>query len=130
METVTIRSTVDRRALNVADLAADYKARGMEHHRAWDQLIIDRGLVPGIDAKEFYKIFDSVTPHLYQSEALTVAFQPTHFDTLLDLRVAIRQDDRDIYHLLWESGARGTNPPILPPDPQRFVPIGDDHADN
>jgi hypothetical protein len=50
----------DRRKVNAADLAAEYKSRGIDRQRAWSQFVIDRGLNPGIDAKEFYRIYDSL----------------------------------------------------------------------
>ncbi len=49
----------NRLTANAADLAADYKYRGMDRARAWDQFVIDRALRPDMDAKEFYRLFDS-----------------------------------------------------------------------
>ena len=57
------RAALEKRAMppNAADLASDYKARGMDRYRAWGQLVIDKQLNPGMDAKDFYKIYDSTT---------------------------------------------------------------------
>jgi hypothetical protein len=52
---------VNQMTANAADLAADYKARGMDRFRAWDQFVIDRALKPDIDAKTFYATYDRVT---------------------------------------------------------------------
>lgn len=123
MSTVTVIDEVNRRTANTADLAADYKARGMERHRAWDQLIIDRGLVPGLNAKAFYAIFDSVSPRLLSGEAKQVDFEPTHFDTMFKQQVAIRSDDQGVFFILWADGRTGSNPPFLPPEPERFVSL-------
>ncbi len=60
----------NRRAVSYYALAADYKARGMSKQRAWDQLIIDRGLIPGIDAKEFYGIYAAADTKLLPDEVI------------------------------------------------------------
>jgi hypothetical protein len=49
---------------NAADLAADYKAKGIERQASYSQFVRDRDLKPEMDAKEFYAIYDSVTPML------------------------------------------------------------------
>lgn len=46
---------------NAADLAADYKARGMDRYRAWDQFVIDRALRPDMDARDFYLVYEAVS---------------------------------------------------------------------
>jgi len=38
------------------------KAQGMEREMAWSQWVKFKGLVPGMDAKEFYEIFDTTFP--------------------------------------------------------------------
>lgn len=41
------------------ELAGDYKFRGIERQAAYSAFIRDRNLKPGIDAKEFFAIYDS-----------------------------------------------------------------------
>jgi hypothetical protein len=55
------RQPVNRLTADAADLAADYKSRGMSRQRAWSQFVIDRGLRPGMDAKDFYAVYDRVS---------------------------------------------------------------------
>jgi hypothetical protein len=125
MSTVTIRGQVNRYTASHADLAADYKARGMERHRAWDQLIIDRGLQPGINAKEFYAIFDNVTACALVGRAESVGFEATHRDTMFgDIGVSIRVDAQGVYRMVWANGMTGSQPPFMPPDAERFVALG------
>ena len=56
--------------VNVAELAAHYKAKGMTRHLAWDQYIKDVILQPRVrseevDAKEFFKVFDRAPSSLH-----------------------------------------------------------------
>lgn len=56
--------------VNVAELAAHYKAKGMTRHLAWDQYIKDVILQPRVrseevDAKEFFKAFDRAPSSLH-----------------------------------------------------------------
>ncbi|HOO11514.1 MAG TPA: strawberry notch family protein [Bacillota bacterium] len=67
----------NRLTLPVEKLAADYKARGMDKYRAWDQFIIDRALKPEIDAREFYQIVEEVSPNLIR-DGFTGEIVPTH----------------------------------------------------
>lgn len=123
MNTVTIKQSVNRYTASHADLAADYKARGMKRHQAWDQLIIDRGLVPGIDAKEFYALFDSVTACVLVGKVERIGFDATHRDTMFGIDVAIRVDESGVYRMVWANGMTGSQPPFMPPDADRFVAI-------
>jgi hypothetical protein len=55
-----------RLTASAADLAADYKARGIERQATYSRFVQDRALKPEMDAKEFYAIYDSVTPKLFE----------------------------------------------------------------
>jgi hypothetical protein len=37
--------------------------------------------------------------------------------------VRITTDDIGVYHLIWQDGTTGTNPPMAPPEIGRFIPI-------
>ena len=55
---------------NPADLAADYKARGIKRQEAWSRFVQDKNLSPGMDAADFYKIYDSVSPDLLKPKSV------------------------------------------------------------
>jgi len=78
--TVTSTNVVNRTTANIADLAADYKARGMGKRDAFNEFVKDRSLKPDIDASAFYKVFESVSPSVLPSNTKTreVDFIPTH----------------------------------------------------
>jgi hypothetical protein len=68
---------INRLTVNAADLAADYKARGMGKYRAWDQFVIDRALRPEIDARSFYGVYESVSADpLREKQTATVQAKP------------------------------------------------------
>lgn len=62
---------------SVTELAANYKFIGMNKFRAWDQYVIDTGLKPRINAKDFYNIYEVVTPEPYQTAKLPDDFRNT-----------------------------------------------------
>ena len=48
-------------ALNPADFAAELKERGVGRSESWSRWIQRTGLNPGMDAKDWYQIYDAVT---------------------------------------------------------------------
>jgi len=60
-----------RLTANAADLAADYKAKDIERQATYSQFVKDRALKPEMNAKEFYAIYDSVAPKLYEPDKRT-----------------------------------------------------------
>jgi hypothetical protein len=44
----------NRLTANAADLAADYKARGIDRQASYSFFVKDRGLKPEINSKEFF----------------------------------------------------------------------------
>lgn len=107
---------IDRRIASIEDLAADYKARGMDRFRAWSQFVIDRGLRPGIDAKAFYSIYDQVGPCLLEQHSRGVLTTPTHILTDTSgtaFRVALLDDDGVIVRYTTECGSEGSHPKSL-----------------
>jgi len=116
------RGQVNRLTVDPEDLAADYKARGLERTRAWGEFVKDRALQPEMDAKQFYAIFDQVSPARLPGPSYETAadFQATHLDTLTDTKVQITPTDFG-HKLVWEGGMTGSNPGPL--DEGRFKPI-------
>jgi hypothetical protein len=71
----------DPRNIAVEVLAAHYKWLGMDNREAFNQLIKDRALQPGIDMKPFTKIFESVNAKpIVENRSLDnfVGEAPTH----------------------------------------------------
>ena len=111
------------REISVQALAADYKYRGLNRHRAWDQLVIDCGLVPGIDAKDFYKIFDAVEPSPLIKDEPPSDFKPTHFDNYWGCKCEIITRDDGVIEIRWENGHYGGYPPCNPPEEGRYTEL-------
>lgn len=105
---ITIQNPINRQTTPIADLAADYKANNLTSHQAWDQFIIDRILKPEIDAKEFYKVFNIVTPCKlnYTTE---IDFTPTHTHKETGILAQITIDQNSNSSFITENGQTGTN---------------------
>lgn len=106
---------------SAADLAADFKWRGLSKYVAWDQYIISLGLKPQMDAKDFYALFDAVSPKPLNDYRLPADYKPTHHDTLIDMDCQIITDVVGVQHIVWLDGHTGSNPPGF--DADRFVPL-------
>lgn len=120
MQSVTIKTTGDRRAASAQALASDYKWRRFERHLAWDQFVIDRDLKPEMNAKDFYNLFDSAYSCPFYT-VLQVAFTPTHIDTIADLNVPCSiSGEGKPYNIVWANGMTGTE---FAPLNERFVKI-------
>jgi hypothetical protein len=78
--------TRERLTASAADLAADYRARGIERQASYGQFVKDRNLRPEISAREFYAIFDAVTPSLFVEHQIVGDTTPTHILTYTDGR--------------------------------------------
>ena len=100
-------------------LAADFKARGMDKYRAWDEFVKARALRPEISAQEFYGIFGSASPHPLVTRT-EIDFQPTHHDTLLGMDCQVTTDERGVHYIVWADGSTGSNPPMHPPTEPRY----------
>ena len=107
---------------SIADMAADYKSRGMDKFRAWDQYIIDMWLKPEINAGEFYDIFNTVTAKsLAPVYERPEGFDATHYDKLLQKDCMITLGRDGVWSIVWENGHTGTYPPCNPPELGRYV---------
>ena len=93
----------------VEDLIASYKHSGMDNKLGWSQFIKDRLLKPEIDAKEFYKIWQTVSARPLTTETNKVEFIATHYDNLQKMHVQNTQMDGYVKHL-WEDGSTGSTP--------------------
>ena len=100
---------------SVYTLASRYKAQGMDKCRAWDQYIIDMGLRPQIDAKEFYAIFAVADAHDDRNK-LPDGWTATHRDIYYDRLCQVTVDDYGVRHIVWDNGCTGSNPPDVEAD--------------
>jgi len=116
---------IQRLTARAADLAADYRARGLNRFVAWDTFVKDRALKPEMGAKKFYALYESVVP-CYLDNIISVPWEPTHWDTFLDWPVQIKRRD-DCWQLLRQNGANGSEPgDVLP---TRYVALAErDHV--
>ena len=93
---------------SVYSIASECKALGMDKYRAWDELIIRRGLKPEIDADQYYAIFEAASPKLKEI-TLPSDYSPTHFDKLLQRNCQLKSMD-GYYDIVWEDGHTGGCP--------------------
>jgi hypothetical protein len=55
---------MNTKEISALDLAADYKARGIEKSSSYSLFVRDRHLTPELDAKDFFKLFEKAEPRL------------------------------------------------------------------
>lgn len=117
---VTITRPLTRITASTEDLAADYKSRGMDQQRAWSEYLRDRALSPGIDAMDFYEIFQTVAPRRLRGEAVEVDFAATHIIDFGDgtptvpVMVTYPDGPEGPARFVSANGATGGNPPGQP----------------
>jgi hypothetical protein len=63
---------------NAHDVAAHFKALGIGRQESWSRWVQWTQLRPGMNAKDWYKIYDSVSPMLMQMAARPSMGEPTH----------------------------------------------------
>lgn len=130
MKEIEITQPVNRLLESAESLAANYKYDGCNRWAAWDRFIIDRGLKPEINAKEFYKVFDKATPKPIETRVI-VQYEATHWDTLLDMECQITDDEFGVHHIIWGTligfphgtPMTGSEPPNSPNFKDRYMPI-------
>lgn len=111
---------------SIADMASDYKFRGMDKYRAWDQYIIDTGLKPKINSAEFYAIFSTVVSKQSNEYKRPNGFIATHHDNYLNLDCQMMIDELGVWSVVWEDGHTGSYPPCNPPELGRYVEVHND----
>lgn len=115
---VTIAHVADRLSATAAELAADYKAQGLNRDTAYDRFVIDRALRPDMGKREFAALFDDAAAiRLDRTE--TVPFRATHHDTFLDCLVMATPTAYG-HALVWDFGMDGGEPGPLPDRYQRL----------
>lgn len=97
------------RKVTPTESAADSKARGFTKYLAWNAYIKDTGLKPEVDASEFYRLFEAITPELMLKKTIPDGWTPTHFDTFLSRMVQVTLRDGFV-ELVWDGGHTGSYP--------------------
>ena len=100
----------DYREYSAGQLAAHYKFLGLSKHRAFDQFIIDNGLVFSINAKDFYKLYQEAIPKkLWEEEEVDI--EMTHLDCRFSppVRCHIELINENMVSIIWENGYNGTH---------------------
>ena len=101
--------------------AAEFKARGIGRQESWSRWVQATSLRPGMDAKDWYSIYDNAEAMLPEVKAVVIT--PTHYDTLRQCNVEIHTDEFGVFVMQWADGGTGSNPPFLPPSEDRYIPI-------
>jgi hypothetical protein len=104
---------------NLYQLAAEIKAEGRDKYIAWDQYIIRTGLKPEVDAKEFYAIYEKISPAFAKKPNVNA----THHDNYFGIDCEMTTDEFGVISIVWSSGLTGSYPPCYPPEEGRFTPL-------
>lgn len=104
----------------IEDVCSHYKFIGITDPRlAFDSYIADTGMKPAFDSQDFQSVFSAARA---RDLRVLVDFEPNMYDRLAKCAVQVTQDNGGgVWRMLWANGLTGTNPPHLPPDPERFV---------
>jgi hypothetical protein len=119
---VSVLDNKIRATANTADLIADYKYHGIGKQVAWGKFVTDRLLRPEMNAKEFYALYEATAPARFECFS-EMAITPTHHDNVLGIDCQITKRDDGVFMIVWADGHTGSNPPIYPPDPERYVKL-------
>jgi hypothetical protein len=108
--TVTVRRRIPDNELTTEQLVQRIKSEHPSEAQAlYGRFVKARDLKPEIDAREFIRLLNSVSPneHVVQE---TVPFKPTHFDLVTQRAVQITQHPRGYFDILWSDGMTGSDP--------------------
>jgi len=108
-KTLNVKQAIPDQDLSDRELVQRIKSYRVDKTRGWGLFVKARNLRPGIDAKEFYKIFDSVNPDPHHT-IVSVKFEPTHIskDTPgLSIMVTSRTPHL-VRHIMSYGGTGGT----------------------
>ena len=110
------------RDMQVSEVCSYYKFLGIKDQRlAYDAYLVDSGLQPACDAKDFHKEFTASKASDYRE---LIDFTPNVFDLLVKSPAMVSKDkNTGIWYIVWQGGNTGTFPPCCPPDPERFIPV-------
>jgi len=99
---------------NAHDVAAHFKAFGIGRQESWSRWVQWTQLRPGMDAKDWYKIYDSVSPRQMPMAARPSMGEPTHRITYhygrLSKVVRVTQKAETFVAWVDEDGYTGNDP--------------------
>jgi hypothetical protein len=105
-----VKTRIPDSELSDKQLAERIKSYKVDKSKAWSLFIAARGLRPGIDAKEFYALFDSATADPWTRE-ITVKFEPTHRSKKDDsLTVMVTEYTPTVVRFIMSHGGTGSEP--------------------
>lgn len=112
--TVRVRRQIPSPELSDVHLVQRIKAMypSEDRNALYTRFVQERNLKPGIDAKEFYEIYDMVGSNLHVEDR-EVEFKATHRDKNTGTLVMVWLDDEGIYRLVTDYGSTGSCPPFL-----------------
>lgn len=98
-----------------SELAGDYKARGIDRQSSYSQFVKDRNLNPGIDAKDFFAIYDLAIAKLISRHIVNEKVEGmTHIltETYSDIPKHIKLLQEHETHIEWvtDFGMSGSTP--------------------
>jgi hypothetical protein len=105
--------------ISVYQSAENSKAAGYDKYYAWDMYIKDTGLKPEVDAKEFYAIYEKISPAVKTKPNINA----THHDNYFGIDCEMTTDEFGVISIVWSNGLTGGYPPCNPPEEGRFTPL-------
>jgi hypothetical protein len=126
--TVTVRRRIPENELSTEQLVQRIKAEYLNGKVGdlYGRFVQARDLKPEIDAREFLRLYHSVSPNDYVVRE-KVPFKPTHFDLVTQRAVQVTQQPNGYFDILWPKGMTGGEPAgqlsaRFSPIPQEAVP--------
>lgn len=92
----------------VARIKAMYK---LERQATYGMYVKHRGLSPDIDAKEYFGIYDNVSPNM-QIVSEEFEFKATHINRITRFKVMMWREESGCYKFVDEHGGTGSSPPF------------------
>lgn len=119
---VKLKSILNVDSASIDEICCYYKTIGITDQRlAYDAYLIDTGLKPKIDAKDFHNSFKLSK---LRNTDFYINFIPNMIDSLKCMLIQVKRDNATkVWHIIWEDGTTGSYPPSEPPSPIRFIPI-------
>lgn len=109
------------------ETAERFKAQGIGRQESWSRWVQATALRPGMDAKDWYAIYDSVEAY-FPAQPAPANINATHYDNVRQCEVEIVKDQYGVFEMRWADGGTGSNPPCLPPGLPRYIPLTKSHT--
>jgi hypothetical protein len=97
-------------------LAADYKASGIDKQSSYGYFVKDRNLKPELTAKEFFKIYDAVSPTKLKRHILLLALGDAELTHTVEQnnqparKIKLLEKNQHYIRFVFENGSSGTTP--------------------